>query len=140
MKRYFKKRSADLRVGNVKSWATMLNLRKRNLVRLKGKRGEESNDRIETFISQVQVVKLKFLELMDRWELQLTHDELGELELLEVNNMDDVDRLIDYLKYLHKQLETRHEVFPLNARFLFLPVTLGEAMAVLLSLIVLTLI
>lgn len=144
LKKYFKKRKEDLQVGNVKSWATLLKVRKSNLSKLvkkdSGERSKRDVDRVETFILQTNAIKMSFFELVDRWDLKATEDELENLKNIEINSVDDVDTLILYLEYLHRELEERHNVFLLNSRFLFLPITIGEVMTVLLAFVVFTLI
>jgi len=131
-KRYFKKRNTDIKVDNVRVYGKLIKGRLNNFKKMKQKNNEKS----ESLIDQVSISKSKIIELVKRWNLNLKDEELERLVSLKINTIEDAKVYADYLLYLHKKLEARHQVSTLNSRFLILPLTLGETIFLLVILIV----
>lgn len=132
MKRYFKKRKEDLRVDNLRVWAKMMNSRRKNLEKASGgKLDGIVDDRVETFISQARVSRGRALELSKEWGLKLEREEFERLQSVPINNLEDIKIYSRYLLYLHKELEKRHEVRIYNVRFWIFPLTVIEALIIL---------
>lgn len=137
IKKYFDKRRDDLRVDNLRVWAKMMLRRSKSLKRSSLQQG---HDRFETFISQANVIQSRTVELANDWGLELSQDEVEYLLSIQVDDFSGVEELSNYLLSLYDKLEKRHQLSPLNARFLFFPLTVGEVVFLLMLLVIITVI
>lgn len=133
IKSYFKKRKIDLIVDNFNVWSRLLKMRKKNLIGLLEKEGDNNtfNQRFEMFLSQVFIVHARALDVIENWGLNVTEEEYNRLSGIEYGEIDDVDVLINYLDFLAEELAVRENVKVFNTRFLFFPITKGESLGIL---------
>lgn len=130
-RKYFKKRNADIKVDNLRIYGKLIEGRLKN----NRKMNPKSEKRTESLINQVSVSKDKITGLIKRWDLDLNNEEMGRLESLKINTLEDAEAYADYLLQLHKKLEARHQVISLNSRLWILPITLGETILLLVMLV-----
>lgn len=136
MKSYFKKRKLAMMVDSFRVWYSMLEMRSKNLEKATTDEVDlEIEERWDMLLSQAIITQMKAIEVIDAWELNVTAEEVERLSMISIEGKDDIKVFIEYLKYLHKRLYERHNVFELNTRLLMLPITKGETIAGLVVLI-----
>ena len=136
MKGYFKKRKLAMMVDSFRVWHSMLEMRSKNLEKATTDEVDlEIEERWDMLLSQAIITQMKAIEVIDAWELNVTAEEIERLSMISIEGKDDIKVFIEYLKYLHKRLYERHNVFELNTRLLMLPITKGETIAGLVVLI-----